>query len=381
MPTLPTFDDVYEIGKAEIQSRNPDLTDFSEGSDLDAVTGGGAMLADEVIRVLIALFAEQFIDTAEGDALDALALDRFGLTRKPASAAVGSVTLERVDSSIPDIVTIAAGTTVSGKVDGVTLSFTTDVEVEIGSADTTVDADATCTTTGRSGNVAPGVIDTVVDPPAEDLGLTVTNAARFAGGAPEETDERFRDRIRRYLATLRRGTVGALETGARSIPGVEYVTVDETFIHPDDGGYVGVYIGDPDARASAVLVALVDAEMINWRAAGIYVVVQAAEREEITLAVQMTVLAGADQTVLRSGIRQAILQHINGIDSAGDISGGLDVGETMSLSRLLTRAMRISDDIVGGAVLSHTEDLDPTQPYYAIRVPSTSLSVTFVEVS
>lgn len=379
MPDLPTYAELYDAGQAEIQRRNADLTDFSSGSNLDAVTGAGAVLADEVIRVLIDLFMEQFVDTAEGQDLDDLADDRFGLERKAASAAVGTVTFTRVSGV--GVIVIPAGTTVSGAVDGDEVRFTTDAEVQIDTVDSTVDAAATCTETGREGNVAVGVIDTVVDEVGDDPDLTVTNAARFTGGAPEETDERFRDRIRRYLPSLRRATTAALDAGARTIPGVEYVTVNEDFVASEDGGYVAVYIGDPDARASVELVTAVENELENWRAAGVQVQVSAAEREEVSLSLEMTVLPRVDQTTLRTGVRQAVLEHINGLSIDGEVTGGLDVGETLHLSRVLARAMRVSNDIVGGEVTSHTDDIEPSQPHYAIRVPTTSLSISFVELT
>ncbi|MCI0346433.1 MAG: baseplate J/gp47 family protein, partial [Chloroflexi bacterium] len=197
MTTLPTFNELYDAGKSEIRSRNPDLTDFNEGSNLDAVTGAGAMLADEVLRYVIDLFAAQFVDTAEGVDLDALAADRFGLTRKPAAGAVGTVTFTRGGSS--GVLTIPAGTTLRATVNGESVTFTTDDDVDMAAAETAADATATCTVTGATGNVAAGTVTTIVDAIPGDATATVTNADRFAGGAPEETDDAFRDRIRRFF--------------------------------------------------------------------------------------------------------------------------------------------------------------------------------------
>ncbi|WP_298516635.1 baseplate J/gp47 family protein [uncultured Nocardioides sp.] len=376
MPTLPTFDELYQQAKDEVQSRQPELTDWTEGSNLDALAGEGAILADEVALVLVNLFRAHFIDTAEGDDLTALVSDRFGLTRKPATAAIGTVTFTRGSSS--GTLLIPAGTQVSGEVDGDEVTFTTDADVYLVSG--SIDAEATCTVLGRAGNVAAGIIDTIDSVIAGDPDLTVENADIFAGGSPEETDPRLRDRARRYFQTLRKGTVGALEAGALGVAGVEYATVDESHYAWDDGGYVEIFIGDPDASANADLVAAVSLELVEWRAAGIKLVVTAAEREEIALEVQVTALRGADQTTIRAAARSALLAYINGINDDGEVIGGLKVGETLRLSQLQARAIRVADDVVDVTVLSHSADIVPSALNHAIRVTETGLTLSFVEV-
>ena len=44
MSTLPTFTDYYDAARAQIQVRRPDLTDFNEGSVLDAMAGAELLL-------------------------------------------------------------------------------------------------------------------------------------------------------------------------------------------------------------------------------------------------------------------------------------------------------------------------------------------------
>lgn len=371
MPVLPTFDELYAAAKAEMQSRNPRLTDFAEGSNADAVAGASAVLADEVIAVAVDQFADQFVDTASGDALDALATDRFALSRKAASAAVGSLTFTRSAGVPTGVINIAMGTVCKAEVDGDEVTFTTDISTQIPDGDSTVDVSATCTETGSAGNVAAGVIDEVVSVVADDPDITVTNAARFTGGAAEETDPRFRDRIRRYYTTLRRGTVAALEAGALTVAGCEFAVVDESHMAPDDGGYVSVFIGDPDARASDELVDLVQTELEDWRAAGIWVVVDACEREEIALAVTISVLRGSDLSTIRDDVEENILAYID----------ALGPGATLRLARVQAAAIHVSPDVVDAAVTTPAADYAPTAANYAVRVPGSSLTITLVEVS
>ncbi len=306
--------------------------------------------------------------TAEGAELDALAADRFGLTRKAATPAVGEVQFTRGSST--GTVVIPAGTRVEGEVDGDKLQFTTDTPVELAAGSSSVLATATCTVAGRDGNVAAGVIDTLLDTIPADPDLTVTNPERFAGGAEQETDEAFRDRIRRYFGTLRKGTAEALVEGALSVPGVEFAVVDESFIAPEDGGFTAVYIGDPDAQANATMADLVAAELDRWRAAGVRVQVTAAERELVSLTLQVWIERGADTTTLLDQVRAAVLAYVD----------GLEPGETMRLARVEAAAITASPDVVSAEVTSPTSDPVPSAPHKALRVDESNLTVAFTEV-
>ena len=367
MPTLPTFDELYDAGRTEVQARRPDLTDWNEGSVLDAVVGGGAVLADEVVRFLVALFGAQFFDVAEGADLDTLAADRFGLTRHAAAAAVGTITWTRGTAGA---YTIPAGTRVRGTVSRQSVTFTTDYDVVLGATDSSADIEVTCSTTGPTGNVAIGVLDTVVDVVPADTGATITNADRCVGGAVAETDAQFRDRIRRYFTALRRGTVAALEAGALSVPGVAYATVDESFVAPSLGGYVAVYVGDPDGRGNTALAAAVETELENWRAAGIDVRVLAASREETALALTLYVLRGSDTATLAAQVVAAVLAYTD----------GLAPNETLYLAQVEHAALGVSTSIRSAVVTSPSADQTPSAPQNALRVPAGDVALTWVEV-
>jgi len=365
--TLPTWQELYDAARTEVQARNAELTDWTEGSVLDALTGGGAVLADEVIRVLVALFAAQFVDTASGSDLDALAADRFGLSRNAASSAVGTITWTR---DAAGAYAIPAGTRVRATVNGQSVTFTTDSDASLGASDSSVDIDVTCSTTGPTGNVAAGTLTTVVDTVVADPSATITNAERATGGAVEETDAAFRDRIRRYFTSLRKGTVEALKAGALSVAGVSYATVNESYIDPDDGGYVAVYVGDPDGRGNTALAALVETELEDWRAAGVYVQVLAAAREEVSLALTLRVTRGADTATLAASVRAAVLAYTD----------QLDPNETLYLSQVEHAALGVSEDVLDAEVTSPTSNETPSSPQNALRVAAGDLSLTWVEV-
>lgn len=365
---IPTFDELYSAVREEIESRNPGLTDWYEGSNLDALTGAASIAADEVIRIVLSLFRAQFVDTAEGDDLDALALDRFGLVRNEAVASRGTLTFTRGTST--GTITIPAGTVVEGTgTDGETVQVATSAAADLVAGASTVDVSATCTVTGPSGNVAIGTLTTIPTPLVADPDLTVTNGGRFVGGADEESDDAFRARIRRYFQTLRRGTVAALEAGALSVPGVAHASVDETNLAADDGGYVSVYISDADGYANAALVAEVAAELEEWRAAGIWVQVAAAVREEATVTLVVHVAVGSDLGTLRTATQAAVMAYVN----------GLAPGETLRLSQLHHVVCDISQDVLYAVVSTPTADQAPAAAENVLRLAGASLTLSLVD--
>lgn len=369
MPIAPTFDELYEAASTEALSRNPSLTDRRPGSAMDALIGTGAVLADESIRLGLQGFKAVFFDTATGDDLDALVSDRTGLTRNAASSAVGSVTFTRVQ--IIGEVEIPLGTRVSATdADGAEYVFETTAAAVFVSGAATVSVPIQAQVAGPESNVAIGEIDTLLDA-LSDPDVTVENPARTAGGDVAETDERLRARVRRYYTSLRRGTVAALEAGALTVPGVNFATVDESNAAPEDGGYVNVFVGDPDANANAELVALVEAELENWRAAGIAVVVEAMVRQEVSLEFTMRVksLIGVSTTALESNVRAAVIAYGNTLQG----------GAKLYLSRVLAEAIRSSDLFLDGEITNETADIDPDFAYSAIRI--VLVEVTIEEVA
>lgn len=369
MADLPTFDELYELGKAEVQARNPLLTDFEEGSNLDAITGVGAMLADEVIRIVVAEFSKHFLDTATGDDLDAYVWDRLRMKRKEAAGAVGTVVWTKGDLSAS--YTLPAGYILRGTYLGETIEVATTSAVAVSAADTEVELRCqVINRTGRDSSFPADVIDTVASPHLSDPSATVTNPDRFAGGTNDESDDALRERFRRSFEALRRGTVGAIEVGALSVPGVSYVTVDESDIRCEDGGLVRVYIGDPDANSNAALAALVEAELEHWRAAGVLVLVSGAEREEISLDVTLFFRAGSNRGAIAEAARASIVGYTN----------DLAPKETLRISRIHKNAHDAHADIFGVRLTSPTDDTDPSAPHHALRVKPEDITFTFVEV-
>lgn len=368
---IPTADQQYAAYQAEVQARQSSLTDFNAGSALDALAGATVIESDLTIRIALDQFSGKMIATATGSDLDAAVVDRYPtLTRRATAAAVGTLRFTRGGSS--GVLTVPAGTTVTATVNGRTVTVTTDAAAYMPAASTTIDSRATCSEVGTVGNLAIGTLTRLPTPLSGDSTATVTNLDRFAGGAIAETDDAYRQRAQAYPGTLRRGTVAALEEGALTVPGVAYVTVDESAIATS--GWVYVYVGDPDGRGNTALAALVATELDNWRAAGVRVSVLGAARYEVDLTLTVYVRSGTATDALREAIVASVLAYTDNIAASA----------AFYFSQAEAAATTVSADVLGAIATSTygtAPYFSPPDSYKAIRVPSSSITVTFVEVA
>lgn len=117
-----------------------------------------------------------------------------------------AVTVARfhLDETRPDLVYIPAGTRITSSA-GDGIYFATDDYAEITPGKNTVDISCTCETPGEIGNgYIEGQLDIIVDP-IPYVG-SVENTTKTEGGAGEETDDEFRERI--FLAPSSFSTAG-----------------------------------------------------------------------------------------------------------------------------------------------------------------------------
>jgi len=374
--TIPTVDELYTAARAETEARDPSLTDWNDGSALDGVTGGGVILADQIIRIGLDRFAGRMIATATGSDLDSAVTDRYpDLPRNLASASIGTLHVTRGGST--GILTIPAGTQARATVNGRTITVATISAAYMPAVSSYYDVVARCTETGTAGNLPPNSLTAFVSALAGDATATVNNLDYFAGGTADESDDAYRARAQAYPATLRKGTIAALEEGALTVPGVAYVTVDESYV--ETLGEVRVYVGDPDGRGNSALSDLVETELENWRAAGVRVTVYPSSREEITLSLTVYVLRGQGSDALSAACRAAVIGY----------AGALAPSIPLYLSAAEAAAYGVSPASSGGSIRGAVASCDdavgdtvsPSAAYHAIRVTDTTITVTLVEVA
>lgn len=325
----PTYTDLFNTGKAEAIDRQSALT-FDEGDAAEMYMAAGAAMADGLTAYASARVKETFLDGASGDALTELADDRYGIQRLQATAATGTVTLTRASGVLTG--TLAAGTVFATPKDasGVEQQFVLLAPLGWSAGVLTQNAAVQALTDGTGGNVAAGTVTRIISTGLFDT-FTVTNAARMAGGTEQEKDDALRQRCRDFFATLRRGTKAALEFGAKQVAGVSAATAEDL-----GTGIVTVYVSDATGSSSPTMVAAVQAELENWRAAGIPLSVVGAVLYSIPggIVVALTTRAGVSTAAIATDIKNAIVARVN----------KLKIGESLSPTLIKNAVATVDPD-------------------------------------
>lgn len=161
------------------------------------------IFGEAIVPLVVALYSsindacrQKMLRYARGEVLDALG-DNRGVTRK---TAVASKTVERfgVNTPISSNIIVPAGTRVTSDYVNYFQTISTAV---LPAGDSYVDVDVEATEGGQqANNIIAGAINVLVDMvPSID---TVTNTVKTHGGADEEKDDAYRDRIRLSGSTL-----------------------------------------------------------------------------------------------------------------------------------------------------------------------------------
>lgn len=375
MPDFPKFSDFHRAFRDEAVSRSQRLTVNAvdrDGTDANIMAAGAAVIGEEVIGQLADVEEGFWLDSARGAKLDKWASDRYGLTRKPASPAF--VYLQFTSSTPPGVAfAIPAGTRAATS-DG--REFTTVTTVTFPAASLgPVLVLARSLLAGLDQAIGPGAIKSITTeiafaPPT----LAVANAQASSGSANVESDEDFKTRIRRFWGSLRRGTKGAIETGALAVPGVlravsfeglqsfGYPTRSVTLVIADQftdalvkqGMEVPAYEAQSQALAYVVKNALVE-----YRAYGIPVTVIVAQVRMLQVVLRLRFTADvADTDSLALYVRTLVTQYINGLNPGAAF-------EPAAVTALLRSVPGL--EIFGDEVASPVGPIIPQSPYQVLR--------------
>ena len=323
----PTYSDLFQVARNQLLIANPRLTAVDrEGSDANALVASIAAVGDEVSQQVAYVAAASFLDTADGTALDRLVFDRYGLVRKPAAAALGTVQFTSAAGAastfgIPENTLLTTS-------DGVQFQTTEPVTFPI-SSNGPISAPVRSVLAGATQQVRASTIVAVVSPiggaPAD---LAVANALATSGAADPETDNELRERARRFFTTVQRGTLAAIEQAARNVPGVRYATAFEDVDQfGAQSGYVSLVVTDqytdtlatlsvvPPAyeAQSQVLAQQVALAVDQARAAGIYVATLVAQVVLQPVTLRLRVKAGFDSAAVTLQARAVCVQVVNAL--------------------------------------------------------------------
>lgn len=160
-----------------------------------------------------------------------------------------------------------------------------------------------CTQSGVIGNVPAYSIRRATTP--LPVIQEIYNESPFINGKPEETREERKKRFTKYIKTLSRGTVEAIQYGCLRVQGVTGAYVDESI------GVVNVYVHDALGNLPDKLKQEVIQSLYEYRSAGIEVVVSPVIKKPIDLTVDVTLNKGFDRDKYQAIIRDSLTSFLN----------------------------------------------------------------------
>lgn len=366
--------DLYGIGRAHVIARakriDPAIIDTA-GSDANLFIGSTSFMAAAVQRQVLANYAAHTLDGANGEDLDRLILDRTGglLPRKGASPALVEVDISRA-SVVAGSGAVPVGTKLLANGGA---EYVTTTQADFATTDTSKPANARAVQAGKETQVGANQIRRFKDAGLLfDPSLKVNNARPAAGGEPRQQDPEYREAYRAYLRASQRGILAAIEFGARTVPGVVSAKATEVLGQILTGGtyrippvpqparIVTMFIADSSGIANTALAQAVLQALVEWRAAGIQVVVYAGLPTMVSIRLHLRFAAGVDTATLGELIRAAVFEFVN----------SLGVGEALEVGALaaLLRRYRGSGLLSGqDSIVEPAGDLVP-EPGRTIRV-------------
>lgn len=379
---LPSSLDLFRIGRTEMLVRNGRLSPEEidrQGSDTNNLVAAAAAMGDECMGQLASVRADLYVGTARGDALDRLITDRYpDLTRKQAAPSFGYVTFSFATAvatafSIPDATALSTA-------DGIQFITVGSHSIPVGTTSKQVPIRSLLAGVNQKASINKirNIMGAI--PGAPTSGMTVTNLAATFGGEDREKDADYAVRYTLHYLAARRATIGAIQQAVLSIPGIVKATVFENLdVLGRPIGYVQVVVADsyteqfissgtlPAAYSAqlANLTAQIDALLMEWRAAGVGVVVRFASVVLQSVRVVLAYAAGADQASVNNIVLAKIVQYVN----------NLNPGEPVILERLRSLLRETSGVYyTGNEIVTPTGDIVPL-PGQVLRTSPTFTSI------
>lgn len=366
MLDLPSRLDLYGIGRTHVIARarriDPSIVDV-EGSDANLFVGSTSFLAHAVVRQVAAQFSAHTFAGAEDEDLDRLILDRTGglVPRKGAAAARVPLDLSRATATAGGGA-VPVGTKVVAN-GGIEYRLTT--QAIFGATDLKAGCDAVAVQAGKDQQVGRNQIRRFANAgQLFDPSLQVNNSEPAAGGEPREGDDAYRERGRDFFRAISRGTLPAIEFGARRVDGVSSAQAQEAYGQIVSGGsfrsppvaqparVVTLYVADSSGVANSVLARFVQQSLLEWRAGGIQVAVFLGLPTLVSVRLRLRFSVGVDTAALAELVRSATIEYVN----------SLGVGQALERGALTALLLRYrSSGLLSGqeAIVEPAGDLVP----------------------
>jgi uncharacterized phage protein gp47/JayE len=344
------------INRAKVTTTR--ITDFNIGAAFRTLL--------EAVAIEIDQLYQQFFNGIK-EAIPVSVYNSFDFSLLPAIPASGTAT---VTIAIQATDTLIAAGTVCTPVSGGLYAYTTVQDVTILAGATTASVRTTANVGGAATNLPNGTQFTLNPTPAGFV--SATNGASWINGTDLETEDQRKIRFNQFIQALARGTIAALEYGAKTvtvldangviIEQVRLAVVIEPWLTDDTQpiGLVNLFIHNGVGSTSSQLIANTNQVIYGyydtngnavpgWKAAGVKVVVAAATEVDQNITAVLTPLAGYDGPTLNTAATGAISNYIL----------ALPIGATLLFAELIYLVMSI-----------------PGVDNFVMTVPSADVTVT-----
>lgn len=340
MPTAPytkSGSTIVSDFAAAAQSASQSPLDFAIGAVLRAIAEATAAVADWLQKLYLFALLVSRLQTSQGTWVDTFCVDFMpavagsvtaalpnGSPRLQATSATGTVTFSRATPQAQAIIpvgtevatfdntqvfTVYADSTNSAYSATIIPGGAYIVAANVSSLDIPVFA----LSPGSAANVLAGTITLIR---SSLIGIdSVTNAAPFANGLDQETDDQLKTRFKLFIQSLRAGTVPAIQYEISSLQQGMQSVVHENML-PDgmtDDGSITVYVDDGSGSPSSTLVQACARAVDSVRAAGIRPNVIGASTLGATVTMTITTAAGYYHPTIVAAVSNAVAAYINAL--------------------------------------------------------------------
>lgn len=348
--TIKTFNEILNNMANWVKSNSKDLSNFRPGSVIRTILESVAL----EIELLYYKMYKGF-NTAIQESI----FNSFNFKKASSISSRGEITIT-FREPLTQATVIPKGfkfSTVPTYWDVVTFETIQEITCEPGIGGITVEV--VCTKPGLIGNIPEGLVTTI--PNRLMVMDSVVNNKPMVGGAPEESLEERKKRFTHYIQTLAKGTLSAVHYGCLSVPGVAGAYVDEHV------GYLEIYAHDVNGNLPEELRKEIEIALIEYRSAGIEVMIKPVEILGIDLVVTVTLAPEVPQSkvgeyedmvaeslreylnsygVARNLLRADLIMFIRSISSSLIINAELNLQQDLVIS---TKELIRAGDIVVNA--------------------------------
>jgi uncharacterized phage protein gp47/JayE len=345
---FPSRLDLHALARTYVLTRaskiDPAQVDIA-GSDINLFVGITSVVGFQIVLALMQSINTLLLDGAYDEDLDRYGFDRYQLTRKGAAPALGQGRIFR-SSAAAGAGTVPANTSVL-TLNGI--EYVTTTSATFGAATLSATCDVRATQAGKQSQVGANMIRQFAKPgDFWDQTLQINNDLPTAGGEDVEDDDTFRERIRDFWNAARRGTLSAIELGARNTSGIVSAQAEEVLTaEPQPARVVLLRAADSSGSSSAALGATVIASLDEYRAAGIAVILSTTAPQLISIVLKLTFAGNVNTTLLTENIRGAVVEYVN----------SLGVGQTLLKADIFSVLKRFTS---AGLIVKQDSMVSPT---------------------